>query len=178
MSISYLYSARIPADASNIYLLVAPEWMEVSLKAQGLTLDRAWDANNETGFSSIFSDQDLIFHDEVSCEVNELLFGSHKYSADKSAYNEQMAKVVESWFALPFGLDTQLNLHPVVLASNVIALVNYKGEDAEKVCETNIYERLLQCIHRLVVSQVGTRAWNSPLVRAVLERIRVGQLAA
>jgi len=148
------------------------------MKAQGHTLDRAWDLHNQSQFSSIFSDQDVVFHDNVTTLVGELLFGSHMYVADRKARDEQMKLIVDAWFAMPFSTDTSLHLHPVILDSNAIALVNYKGDDAAEVCQTNIYERLLHCIHRLIVSQVGTKAWDSQLVRDVLLRLQLFRKAA
>lgn len=176
--LSYLYSNRVQCDPTQIYLVVVPEWMEVTLKSQGLTLDRAWDLHNQSQFSSIFSDQDVVFHDNVTMLVGELLFGSHTYVADKKAREEQLKLIIDAWFAMPFSTNTTLNLHPVILASNVIALVNYKGDDVEEVCQTNIYERLLQRIHHLIVSQVGTKAWDTPLVRDVLSRLQLFRKAA
>lgn len=178
MNTSYLYSTRTQCDLSKIHLFVLPEWMEITLKSQGLTLDRVFDMGSQAVLPTIFSGKDLEFHDQVSHATNELLFGSHKLMSDKEAFTEQLEKVRDAWFAIPFGMSTELNLHPVVVSSNLIAIINLKGDDAKSICETDIYERLLKCIHRLLMSQVGTKAWECEFVRAVLEKIQVGRLAA
>lgn len=165
-------------DPSRLTVFVLPEWMQVSLKSQDLNVTDVLDWDSGTKFSTIFSGNDVNFHDDVTYKVNELLFGSDLYQKDKAFYEEKFKELKDAWFALPFQTDTTLNLHPVVLGTNLIGIVNHKGDDTDKVCETDIYERLLHCMHRLTTSRIGMRAWDSELTRNVLEKIRVSRSAA
>lgn len=172
MNLSFFYTQRSQFDPTAISLIALPTWLQVSLRAQGKTIEDMW-TDNPKDVWNIMSSRDLQFHEDITHALEEYLFEpglrTHKYGTHAQ---DALEHLKQDWHMIPFAEDCELNLHPVILGSNLIGIVHLTGEDAKRICETDIYERMLRCYHKLATAQLGTKVWQSPLAIAILKQIQ------
>lgn len=166
-----MYGCNRPFDPLGISLIAFPAWMQVALKSRNKTLVDLWSQDPQSVWT-IFSSNEVKFHDDITMAVETALFGRYSYDSKMPDAVETRKQLKTMWDAIPFDDGQDFVLDPVIYDSNLIALVRRTGKDAEQVADTPIYERLLSCYHKLAAAQHGTQVWDTPLARSILDRIQ------
>lgn len=162
-----------------INLIAVPRWLDLAFKAKGVTVEQALGLDPQLGFTNcrsmefvapIVSSQEVDFHSEVSYDLADYLFPDKKQRGQR---DELYAKLVRSWHGIPLATGLKVNLHPIILGSNLIGL--YHVEEQPGVTDTDLYGRILRCAHTLAYSKIGVESFGCDLIKDVLYEISLGQ---
>lgn len=173
---SYLFNDSPGFVPGQLNLIAVPRWLELSLKAKGVTLEQALAEKSLEGFgawaltgfcSDILSPAEVSLHRELTCALRTWLFPQSQ--AERRERDQLYARVIYLWHAIPMVRDLKLNLHPVILGENLIGL--YHVEEKPGVTDTDLYGRILRCAHTLAFNKLGFAALGCGLIKDVLYEI-------
>jgi hypothetical protein len=162
-----------------INLIAVPRWLDLAFKSKGVTVEQAIGLDPQLGFTDcrstqfvvpIVSSQEVDFHNTVTWGLADYLFPEPKQRGNR---DELYAKLVRDWHGVPLVKGLKVNLHPIILGSNLIGL--YHVEEEPGVTDTDLYGRILRCAHTLAYSKIGVGAFGCDLIKDVLYEISLGQ---
>lgn len=179
MSKSYFFNSTRSFIPGAVNLIAVPRWLDLALKAKNMTIEQALAQRDDAGFGcfsldgfsrDIVSESEVLLHDRVTEALSSFLF---PHREDRAKRDELYAKLVDVWHAVPMVKGLELNLHPIILGENLIGL--YHVESQPGVTDTDLYGRILRCVHTLAYNKIGVNSLGSDLVKDVLYEISVGQ---